>query len=168
MPRANIGNQRIDLERARNRLATVWYGGALIAVLIAIAQSITNRFDSITQDFWSWFTPTIFPTVALITGVIAGTALDEDRERRTVKRFFFRVALGLSLVYLLVLIAVMLAEPFAGTHDMHYFTNTTIYLSPMQGVVLAAIGALFNSRKRATDAETEVLAPKKPKRRRAT
>lgn len=148
MRRRPIGTQRIDLDRARNFLAIIWFAGALISIFLVIVQSILGRFEGITQDFWGWFTPTIFPTLALIIGVIGGTVLDEDTEARTVKRFFFRGAVFLSVVYLVVLLLTLLLEPIAGTHDMQYYNHANYWLSPIQGLVVATLGALFNSRKR--------------------
>lgn len=159
-----IGVPRIDLNRARNALAIVWFGGALLAVALVILQSILGRFEGYTQEFWGWFTPTIFPTLALIIGVIGGTALDDDNEQRTVKRFFFRGAMILSVVYFVVLLATMLLEPVAGTHDMEYFNVANYWLSPVQGLVVAALGALFNSRKRG-EPDAEKPAAKKSARR---
>ncbi|MDQ6765287.1 MAG: hypothetical protein M3Z22_04190 [Verrucomicrobiota bacterium] len=154
MPDSLPGNDRIDLERARNSLALIWFSGAFVCVLLVIIQSILGRFSGFTQEFWGWFTPTIFPTLALIVGVIGGTVFDDDSDRRTVKRFFYRAAVGLSLVYFLVLLLTMMLEPLAGSHDMQFYNLANYWLSPIQGLVVAALGALFNSRKRtAADAD---------------
>src|SRR3712207_7439199 len=111
MARRALSTARTDLDRARNVVATIWFAGAFAAVCLVIAQSIFGRFTGYTEEFWGWFTPTIFPTLALIVGVIGGTIFDEDSQRRTVKRFFFRGAVALSLVYLAVLLLTLLLEP---------------------------------------------------------
>ena len=110
-------------------------------------QSITGRFAGIGQQIWAWFTPTIVPTLGLIIGVLASTALEDDADR-TVKRFFNHAAVGLSLPHLIVLLLTLLLEPIAGTHDMDYFNFSNYWLAPIQGLVVAALGALFNSRKK--------------------
>jgi hypothetical protein len=110
-------------------------------------QSITGRFQGIAQDIWAWFTPTIVPTLGLIIGVLASTATEDDTGR-TVKRFFFRAAVWLSIVYLAILLLTMLLEPIAGSHDMSYYHFANYWLTPIQGLVVAALGALFNSRKK--------------------
>ncbi len=97
-------------------------------------------------------------------GVIGGTVFEDDNEQRTVKRFFFRGAVGLSLVYLLVLLLTMLLEPVAGTQDMKYFNLSSYWLSPIQGLVVAALGALLNSRKRTSDGAEPAAAPKARKK----
>jgi cytochrome bd-type quinol oxidase subunit 2 len=138
---------RVDLEQARKSIAKIWYWGAGVSGCLVILQLILGRFEGITAEFIGWFTPTIVPTLGLIIGVISSTASEDDTDR-TVKGFFFRTARGLSLVYLVVLFFTMLLEPFAGNHDMKYYNFANYWLAPIQGLVVAALGALFNSRKK--------------------
>jgi cytochrome bd-type quinol oxidase subunit 2 len=165
MARRAISTARTDLDRARNLVAIIWFAGALLAVCLVIAQSIFGRFAGYTQEFWGWFTPTIFPTLALIVGVIGGTIFEDDKQQRTVKRFFFRGAVVLSVVYLAVLLLTLLLEPLAGSHDMQYFNLANYWLSPIQGLVVAALAALFNSKKRAEATPEEPAAKPRGKRR---
>ncbi len=147
--RANRPNDedRIDLDRARNRLVLVWGIGAFAVVILVIIQSIIGRFEGFVQEFWGWFTPTIFPTLGLMFGVLGSTAFEDD-EGRTVKKFFFIAAMVMSIGYLVVLLITLLLEPLAGTHDMKYFNLANYWLAPVQALVVAAVGALFNSRKK--------------------
>jgi hypothetical protein len=138
---------RIDLERARALIAKIWFTGAGLCFALVMFQSITGRFEGVGQEIWAWFTPTVVPTLGLIIGVLASTAL-EDYSGRTVKRFFYHAAVGLSLAYLIILLLTMLLEPIAGTHNMDYYHFSNYWLTPVQGLVVAALGALFNSRKK--------------------
>ncbi|MEP6604052.1 MAG: hypothetical protein ABJB69_08905 [Spartobacteria bacterium] len=147
---------RIDLDRARNLLGLLWMIGGGLLVVLVIGQSILGRFDGLAQEFWAWFTPTIFPTLGLIIGVIGSTALEDD-SGRTVKRFFFIASVALSILYLVALMGTLLGEPFAGSHDMKYYNQSNYWLSPIQGLAVAAIAALFNSRKK-----TDLPEPAKP------
>jgi hypothetical protein len=112
-----------------------------------ILQSIIGRFTGVAQEMWAWFTPTVVPTLSLIIGVLASTA-SEDDTGRTVKKFFYHASVGISLAYLIVLLLTMLLEPLSGTSNLAYFKFSNFWLSPMQGLVVAALGALFNSRKK--------------------
>jgi hypothetical protein len=140
-------NGRVDLDRARAMIAKIWFGGSGLCFALVMFQSITGRFAGIAQEIWAWFTPTVVPTLGLIIGVLASTALEDD-SGRTVKRFFYHAAVGLSLVYLIILLLTMLLEPIAGTHNMDYYHFSNFWLAPVQGLVVAALGALFNSRKK--------------------
>lgn len=138
---------RVDLEQARKLIAKIWFIGGGISFFLVIFQSITGRFEGIAQEMWAWFTPTIVPTLGLIIGVLASTA-SEDDSGRTVRRFFYHCAIGLSAVYLATLLLTMLLEPLAGSHNMQYYHFANYWLTPVQGLVVAALGALFNSRKK--------------------
>lgn len=166
MARRSVGNQRINLDQARNRLALIWFSGALVTVLVVILQGIMGRLSGFADQFFGWFAPTIFPMLALIFGVMGSTMMEEDTEKRTVKRFFFRCSVGLSVVYLVVLLLTLLLEPFGGTHNMQYYNIANYWLSPIQGLVVAALGALFNSRKRTESPATEPVPEKKPRGKR--
>jgi hypothetical protein len=147
MRKRSSDHERVDLERARSLIAKIWFSGGGVCFALVMFQSITGRFAGIGQQIWAWFTPTIVPTLGLIIGVLASTALEDDTDR-TVKRFFYHAAVGLSLAYLIVLLLTMLLEPIAGMHDMDYFNFSNYWLAPIQGLVVAALGALFNSRKK--------------------
>jgi len=150
MSNGSQSDGRVDLDRARRFIAIIWFSGAGLCFALVIFQSIRGRFEGIAQEIWAWFTPTIVPTLALIIGVLASTALEDD-SGRTVKKFFYHAAVGLSLAYLIILLLTMLLEPIAGTHNMDYYHFSNYWLTPVQGLVVAALGALFNSRKK-TDA----------------
>ena len=147
MSNGSPDNSRVDLDRARRVTAIIWFAGGGLCFALMILQSISNRFAGMAQEMWAWFTPTVVPTMGLIIGVLASTA-SEDDSGRTVKKFFYHAALGLSAAYLIVLLLTMLLEPLAGTHNMAYFKFSNFWLSPMQGLVVASLGALFNSRKK--------------------
>jgi hypothetical protein len=138
---------RVDLEQARKVIAQIWFIGGGISFALVIFQSIFGRFQGIVQEIWAWFTPTIVPTLGLIIGVLASTA-SEDDTGRTVKLFFYHASLWLSASYLALLLLTMLLEPLAGSHDLAYYHLSNYWLAPIQGLVVAALGALFNSRKK--------------------
>jgi hypothetical protein len=144
---------RVDLELARKRLLIIWGCGAVILLPIVALQATLGRFENFTTEFFGWFNPTIFPTLGLMIGVITSTA-SEDDSGRTVKGFFFRAAEMLSIVYLIALLGVLLLEPIAGSHDMKYFNISSLWLSAIQGLVVIALGGLFNSRKK-TDGDSK-------------
>ena len=149
--------ERINLDEARRKLAKIWFWGAGICAALVILQLILGRFEGFTSEFVAWFTPTIVPTLGLIIGIIGTTALEDDTGR-TVNGFFFRTAVGFSVVYFIVLLLTMLLEPIAGSHDMKYFNLANYWLSPIQGLVVAAVGALFNSRKKTDSTVTSSQA----------
>ena len=53
----------------------------------------------------------------------------------------------LSLAYLLVLAATILLQPFSPMNPIELFTASNYWLTPIQGLVVAAIGVLYDQRK---------------------
>src|SRR2546422_11597756 len=121
---------RIPLDQARNSLTMVWFVGAGLSFCLLAAQSIMGKFENSLQDVWGWYTPTVFPTSALILGVIGATALQPGYDKRVVKTFFFKLARALSAFYLLILLLTMLLAPFSPLQGMALFTVSNYWLSP--------------------------------------
>jgi hypothetical protein len=86
------------------------------------------------------------PTLLLVTGVVAADALRRDRKTFTVEAFFFRLTLGLSIFYLLLVDSVLLLRPFTGFSPMALMKHAGLLLGPLQGLVSGALGAFFVSR----------------------
>ena len=111
------------------------------------------------------FAPTIFPTLGLITGVIGAMAMDQDDERRTVKAFSALRGGHFGLLNLFVPLCTMLLEPYAGSHDMRFYNLSNYWLSPLQGLAVAALGVLFHSKKKTPASDAEEAAPPKPRKK---
>jgi hypothetical protein len=145
----------IPLETARWRLATVWFGGAgLIATILAV-QSLFNVYGEKIPQVWGWALPNIVPTLSLMLGVCAGAAVSEESESDSmrVRLPFFWLSLGLSCFHLLCVAAVILAGPMLPSRTpeqefdpLHAFVLSNLWLGPLQGLVAAAVGALFFSK----------------------
>jgi ABC-type nickel/cobalt efflux system permease component RcnA len=142
---------RIPLDTARNNLTVVWFVGAALSFILLAAQSILGKFETL-QEVWGWYTPTVFPTSALILGVIGATALQPGYDKRVVKTFFFKLSRALSAFYLLILLLTMLLAPFSPLQGMALFTKSNYWLSPIQSLVVAAITVLFTSHERGSPA----------------
>lgn len=130
------------LERARNQLATIWFVGGGILLVVLVVQSILGKYESL-QEVWAWFVPTVVPSLSLMLGVIAADALAGTGDVRTVKVPFFHFSRGLSLFYLGLLAVTIFLEPFSPTPGMQLFTLSNYWLTPTQGLAVAAIGAVF-------------------------
>lgn len=142
-------SERTPLDNARNSLTVVWFVGAALSFILLAAQSIMGKFQNSLQDVWGWYTPTVFPTSALILGVIGATALQAGYDKRVVKTFFFKLSRALCAFYLLILLLTMLLAPFSPMQGMELFTMSNYWLSPIQSLVVAAITVLFTSHERA-------------------
>jgi hypothetical protein len=140
----------IPLDTVRTRLSMVWLGGAGIIFVVLVIQSLLGRYEDRTQDAWGWLLPAIMPSLALIVTVLGYTALDPIFSRSIVRRTFFRVALWLSVIYLLLILLTIAVQPIvaqdakAAVKLMH---TSQMWLGPFQGLVASALGVLFVSKK---------------------
>lgn len=136
----------IKLDTVRTKLAIVWLAGCGAILLIVIMQSLLGRFGEKTQEAWGWLLPTIMPSLAMIVTVLGYTALEPQLSKFVVRRTFYRLAISLSLMYLLVVSLTILVQPFAGKDPIELMRISNLWLGPLQGLVASALGVLFVSK----------------------
>jgi cytochrome bd-type quinol oxidase subunit 2 len=142
---------RIQLEKARNDLVRIWLVGAGLAFGLLVIQSILGKYEGQLQEVWSWFVPTVVPTVSLMLGVLSASALAEHEEERSVKQSFFGISKSLSFFYLALLAVTLLLQPLSDKPPVQSYTLSNYWLGPLQGLVVAALGVLFTSQEKARD-----------------
>jgi hypothetical protein len=141
-------NNQIPLDRARNYMALIWFPGSFIPFIILVTQSILGKYGDSVQKVWAWFVPAVGPTLALILGVMGALALTTNQDNKSVKVFFFKLSVGLSIAYLLVLTFTILLEPFSPLRGIDLYTMANFYLAPIQSLSVAAITVLFTSQEK--------------------
>ncbi|QDT27375.1 hypothetical protein Enr10x_26920 [Gimesia panareensis] len=147
-------NDRILLSEARWGLSKIWFiwGGMLF--LIIVIQSIFGRYGEQVKEAWSWFIPTIVPTLSLMMGVLGAEAMLSNDDVRNVKKNFYIITWWLSFGYLLVLSVTILLEPFAPMKTIDLYLLSNFWLSPFQGIVGGGVALLFTSQRKESPAET--------------
>jgi cytochrome bd-type quinol oxidase subunit 2 len=139
----------LPLDTARSHLTAIWLIGGGLMFAILVLQSILGKYGGQMQQAWSWFIPTIMPTLSLMLGVIGASALGQ-KDPRNVRRDFYNIARWLSIAYLTVLALTILLEPFSPMKDpTELFTVSNYWLTPLQGLVVGVIGVLFTANQKA-------------------
>lgn len=140
----------VSLETVRWRLATVWFCGSGAIFLLLALQSLSGLYQDRLQGVWGWALPNFLPTLSLMLGVFAASALQNDAEddRLGVRIGFYRLSFALSLFYLLMLLLTILIQPFVGAwrnepSAAQSLETANLWLGPLQGLVVAALGVLF-------------------------
>jgi len=142
-PRQIARNDKISLEIVRSHLSKVWLIGSLMLGLVLIAQSVAGHYGAEPLPAWKWYLGSVMPVTTLIMGALCYTALKPEALQYIVRRSFYRVALVLSSVYLLLIGLTIAIEPLVpiGIFDLMRMSN--YWLAPFQTLVASAIGALF-------------------------
>jgi hypothetical protein len=142
----------IALERARWNLARLWFIASATIFVLLVAQSVGGAYEGALQTAWGWALPNFVPTLALMVSVFAADALKpySDASPSQVREPFYKLSLGLSIFYLFILLATILSEPMflfvrqgekVTAIDLLQVSN--LWLGPLQGIVVAALGVLF-------------------------
>lgn len=135
----------MDLRKAEWRLAVLWLVGGGLLMLVLIGQTYGGLYGERAQDAWSWFLPTIMPTLSLIVGSLAAEYVGEERKPRRLDRRLVYLATALSSVYLLlVAVSVLVAALSAHrTPPVEILQRSNLWLGPVQGLVAASLGVIY-------------------------
>ena len=141
----------LTLRSCKNRLATIWLVGVAAVFVLFLIQSVLRKYPGSLQEAWQWFLPTWLPTLSLMVGVFVADASREPHKENLPDPFIYKLARGLSVFYLIVLLLTLLLEPLAtraGTADsaLSFLKMSNLWLAPLQGLVSAILGAFFIKR----------------------
>ncbi|MBE99790.1 hypothetical protein [Flavobacterium coralii] len=137
---------KIQFESAKKRIAILWFTFAAVVFLILFLQTVKGKYESNITEAWGWYCQNILPSLSLIVSVFIFDSTNGTVRNRSVEKFHFNIAFFLSLFYLLVIIGVILSQPFAKTSPIVWLQQSNIYLGPLQGIATGAIGIFFIKR----------------------
>jgi hypothetical protein len=150
----------VPLYTVRTHLGLVWLAGAGLAFVVLMLRSLLDayvdqRVDR-TLEVWGWFLPTVMPTLGMIIAVWGQSALNPVLfEDSVVRKDFFRLALALSVAYLVMILLTISMPPPVGAskvirigHALERMRASNLFLGPFQGLVASALGVLFVSKQK--------------------
>jgi hypothetical protein len=140
-------NDRIDLLAGQRRLVLIWLIGSSPVLVLMLFRTLGSNAGGI-ERVWGWLLPTIMPTLSLVVGAYASTALTESEGHRTVDRLFFRIATSLSVAYLVIVTLAISLYPLSSPPAVLALERIGIVLGPVQGLVSACLGVFFVSNRR--------------------
>ena len=126
-------------------LAVIWLAGAGLILTLMVGQSLFDVYGARTEDAWSWYLPTVMPSLSLLLGVLvadfrAGKATPESRRKPGP---LLGLAIGVSVFYLLMVSLTLLVQPFLATPPLELMQRSNLWLGPLQGLAAATLGAFF-------------------------
>ncbi len=142
---------QVPIDQCKKSLAGLW-GIAFVAFFFLILyETQAGPLGDQQQPAWGWMFQNLLPTLSMIVAVLGTDATKPDTGTRTVDRFFFRIALGMSVIYLLTMMLtfVLSAVSFfhaggeSGWKPLQAMQNSTFYLGPLQGLTAGSLGVFF-------------------------
>jgi hypothetical protein len=146
---------QVPIQQCKKSLAVLWGGAFVVFFFLMLYETQAGPLWDQQQAAWGWMFQNLLPTLSLIVAVLGADAAKPDTSTGTVDRFFFRTALGISVIYLvtMMLTFVMSAISFfhtggdTGWKPLEAMQNSTFYLGPLQGLSAAALGVFFTKEK---------------------
>jgi hypothetical protein len=147
---------RLPIRKCKVWLASIWFLGTGVIFVILFFQSVGGVYEPLTKDVWEWFLPNLMPTLSLIVGILALDAVGKVIQKQTVDRFFFRLTLGLSGCYLILMVVTILSLlRWPGPNEKIAFLKmSSLWLGPFQGLVTASLGVFFVNKAQPDDQQT--------------
>ncbi len=133
----------LSMSICKRKLATLWFTGAGVIFFVLLLQTIFGRYGDRSSDAWSWFLPTIMPTLSLVIGVLVMDTLGKGMKAVNIDSFLFRLTFGISAAYLIAVLMLFLLQPFSTESPFDLMNQSNFWLGPFQGLVAAAMGAFF-------------------------
>ena len=132
----------LTMQAARKRLAVVWFVGGGVSFLVLLFISFfAGTLDLI--GLWDWFLPAIVPNLSLIVGVLVFTHRQPGAVDLPVDSFLYRLAFGLSLLYVLLLLLPLVFFPLTGKPLPVLLDTSRLWLAAVQGLATGVLGAFF-------------------------
>lgn len=132
----------LSMQSARRNLALLWFAGAGVCFIVLLFISFFARIVNL-DGLWGWFLPAIVPNLSLIIGVLVYTQRQPIQPEMHVDAFLYRLTLGLSLLYVLLLLLPLLFFPLTGKTLPELLDISRLWLAAVQGLTTAAMGAFF-------------------------
>ena len=125
-------------------LAAVWLVLGGIAVVVLIGQMITDRYGSRVGDVWTWFSVYFLPAATVVFFASGVGTHDSESNQAMVSRGAFLGALILSVLYLVLILLPLLAQPFVEADSpFEALAKWAIVLALFQSIVIGALAAVY-------------------------
>lgn len=157
----------MTLEASRKWLVGIWGVGFLVPLLLFFIQDINGKYGDKSGETLGWLTSLTLPTILLMIGVIvtnpsptadrkkieekpADQLTDEEKKHledaennEAKEKFVFKLAVGISVVYLFIINMFFFYEPFTTSTPHELMGKYKIYLALFDSALSLVIGAFF-------------------------
>ncbi len=134
---------QMSMLKCQIRLMLVWVVGSAILLLVAWLQIIFGHYGENGRDAIEWLLPAITPTLSLVVGVWANTALKKVKHAEMVGKGIYRIVIAASIFYLAFIGLVFAIQPMVARPPLDVIKDSSLIMAPLQGVICAFIGIFF-------------------------
>lgn len=145
-----MSEEKLPAKQCQQRLAILWLVGSGASFLLLFIQLAAKKYGESGQEVTDWLLPSILPTLTLMIGALVTASMvakkkeEGDKEVPMSDRFLYRLAMGLSGFYLLLLLIVLLMS--ATSNVMETIDSVGVMITSVQGLVGLSLGAFFVKR----------------------
>ncbi len=149
--------KKVDFYQSRKKLLTHWIVASLVIFVTYFVVARMGRFGPSEGEVWSWLFQFILPPLSLMIGVLIVT-VTQPPATQEIDAFFFRLALGMSYFFLLLIFLSAFLVPF-----MHLQANANLIVTeqipliksfksydsiliPVQGLSTLTLGLFFSKK----------------------
>ena len=161
----------MSLESYRKWLIGIWSAGFLIPFVLILIQFASGKYGGKFTEALGWLTALTLPTILLMIGVMVANpspviqkispadptrdaektdtelAVERDAAYKAAhETFIFRLAVGVSLVYLLIVNFVFFLEPFTHATPQDLMRDSKIFLAVFDSIISLLIGYFFGKK----------------------
>jgi len=146
-----LRDEFLPMEACKRRLLGLWAVlGGLTLLLLLYRTIVAKSYLPLNDEVWGWFLPHIVPTLALMIGVLvmddrrrAAPDADAAGKVKTASGMLFRLAFGLSAIYLGLLLILVVYEIWSRDDMMELTRGMTYFTTAIQGLIAALLGAFY-------------------------
>lgn len=159
----------MSLDTYRKWLIGIWSAGFLIPFTLILFQFGSGKYGEKFTEALGWLTALTLPTILLMIGVMvaspvtavhkkksAGNQPDKEKPVKATEeltsgkaaheKFVFKLAVGVSVLYLLIVNFVFFLEPLTSSRPQELMRDSKIFLAVFDSVISLLIGYFFGKK----------------------
>lgn len=132
-------------ERAIRCLFILWVSASLVATLVVSMQMLSGKYGEDGQLALNWLLIQYTPILSVLLAAVFSDPSKRWREG-VANQWRFRWALAISIFQILLMLCLLLLQPFFGAYSVTVFSvfeRTQPILAILQGLGVAAVGSVI-------------------------
>lgn len=133
-------------QTAIQRLFVTWCIGGFSLLFLVGLQVIGGKYGNDDIAAWTWLLGIVVAPLSLL-GTAAFVDSSATWRNAAANGFKYKMALGFSVLMILLALATLAGEPLVSMSSYDLFTGTGVPISILQGFLMAAVGAVVFDRR---------------------